>query len=70
MSGYRFTSIILAAELALPHRIRGRVFQDSVLSAAELSERLDEVQGEMGVSDPGERDEQAEETAATGKKKP
>ena len=62
--------IILAAELALPHRIRGRVFQDSVLSAAELSERLDEVQGEMGVSEMDQREEQAEETAATGKKKP
>ncbi len=62
--------IILAAELALPHRIRGRVFQDTVLSAQELSERLDEVQGEMGVSDVGDRDEEAEESAATGKKKP
>ncbi len=43
---------------------------DSVLSAAELSERLDEVQGEMGTSDMGERDEEVEESAATGKKKP
>jgi Mg-chelatase subunit ChlI len=62
--------IILAAELALPHRIRGRVFQDTVLSAEELSERLDEVQGEMGVSDMADRQEEAEEMAATGKKKP
>lgn len=62
--------IILAAELALPHRIRGRVFQDSVLSASELSERLDEVQGEMGVNDSGEQDQEVEETAAQGKKKP
>jgi Mg-chelatase subunit ChlI len=62
--------IILAAELALPHRIRGRVFQDTVLSAEELSERLDEVQGEMGVGDMGDREEEAEEAAATGKKKP
>ena len=62
--------IVLAAELALPHRIRGRVFQDTVLSAQDLSERLDEVQGEMGSSDMGEREEEAEESAATGKKKP
>lgn len=62
--------IILAAELALPHRIRGRVFQDSVLSAAELSERLDEVQGEMGASDKGQQEQEAEDSAATGKKKP
>ena len=50
-------------------RIRGRLFQDSALSAGDLSERLDEVQGEMGVSDMGEREEEAE-SAATGKKKP
>lgn len=62
--------IVLAAELALPHRIRGRVFQDTVLSAADLSERLDEVQGEMGISDIGDREEEAEEATATGKKKP
>ncbi len=62
--------IILAAELALPHRVRGRVFQDSVLSASELSERLDEVQGEMGVNDSGEQDQEVEESAAQGKKKP
>jgi Mg-chelatase subunit ChlI len=62
--------IILAAELALPHRIRGRVFQDSVLSAAELSERLDEVQGEMGASDKGQQEQEADDSAAAGKKKP
>ena len=61
--------IILAAELALPHRIRGRLFHDSALSAGDLSERLEEVQGEMGVSDTGEREEEAE-SAAAGKKKP
>ncbi len=61
--------IILAAELALPHRVRGRMFQDSSLSAGDLSERLEEVQGEMGVSDMGEREEEAE-TAPSGKKKP
>ena len=62
--------IILASELALPHRIRGRVFQDSVLSAAELSERLDEVQGEMGASDKGQQEQEADDSAAAGKKKP
>ena len=61
--------IVLAAELALPHRIRGRLFQDSALSAGDLSERLEEVQGEMGVGDMGEHEE-AEASAAEGKKKP
>jgi Mg-chelatase subunit ChlI len=62
--------IVLAAELALPHRIRGRLFQDKVLSASDLSERLDEVQGEMGISDSPDYEPEAEETAAAGKKKP
>jgi len=62
--------IVLAAELALPHRIRGRMFQDTSLAAGDLSERLEEVQSEMGVSDMGEREEETQETAPTGKKKP
>jgi len=44
--------IILAAELALPHRIKGRPFQDTALSAADLEERLEDVQSEMGMGDP------------------
>lgn len=40
--------IILAAELALPHRVKGRVFQDSAISAESLEERLEDVQSEMG----------------------
>lgn len=62
--------IVLAAELALPHRIRGRMFQDTSLAAGDLSERLEEVQSEMGVSDMGEREEETQESAPTGKKKP
>ncbi len=46
--------IILAAELALPHRIKGRPFQDSALSAHELEERLEEVQSEMGTGESAE----------------
>jgi Mg-chelatase subunit ChlI len=62
--------IVLAAELALPHRVRGRMFQDTVISAQELSERLSEVQGEVGVSELADQDEEPSEAAATGKKKP
>ncbi|HEY1408679.1 MAG TPA: ATP-binding protein [Promineifilum sp.] len=62
--------IILAAELALPHRIRGRVFQDTVLSAQDLSERLDEVQSELASSEMGDHENELEEAAPTGKKKP
>lgn len=44
--------IVLAAELALPHRIKGRPFQDTAVSAADLEERLEDVQAEMGMGDP------------------
>ncbi len=46
--------IILAAELALPHRIKGRPFQDQSVSAYELEERLEEVQNEMGGAEEGD----------------
>ncbi len=60
--------IILAAELALPHRIKGRVFQDTMVSADELSDRLTEVQNEMGTGEMGESQE-SEELTTSGKKK-
>jgi Mg-chelatase subunit ChlI len=44
--------IVLAAELALPHRIKGRPFQDTAISAADLEERLEEAQAEMSMGDP------------------
>lgn len=60
--------IILAAELALPHRIKGRVFQDTMVSADELSDRLTEVQNEMGTGETGEPQD-SEELTTSGKKK-
>jgi Mg-chelatase subunit ChlI len=61
--------IILAAELALPHRIKGRPFQDTALSAADLQERLEDAQAEMGLGDAEEQpfDEDAD-TQSTKKK--
>ena len=61
--------IILAAELALPHRIKGRPFQDTYVAAADLQEKLAEAQAEMGMGEmddrlPEEMDSQEE------KKKP
>lgn len=61
--------IVLAAELALPHRIKSRPFQDVAISTYELEERLEEAQGEWGERDSGEQPEEAEESS-TGKKKP
>jgi Mg-chelatase subunit ChlI len=61
--------IVLAAELALPHRIKGRLFQDTEINAFELEERLEQVQSEMGPGEMGEmlEDESGNETV---KKKP
>lgn len=61
--------IILAAELALPHRIKGRPFQDTAVNAYELEEQLHDVQQEMGTAEASETAEEAAETASE-KKKP
>ncbi|HFQ94434.1 MAG TPA: magnesium chelatase [Anaerolineae bacterium] len=47
--------IILAAELALPHRIKGRPFQDTYVAAADLQEKLEEAQAEMGMGETDDR---------------
>ncbi|PID84748.1 MAG: magnesium chelatase, partial [Chloroflexi bacterium] len=60
--------IILAAELALPHRIKGRPFQDTSVSAIDLEEQLEDVQSEMGMGEQGEATDD-QETAVTEKKK-
>jgi len=46
--------IILAAELALPHRIKGRPFQDTTVTAQDLEQRLEDVQSEIGTGEAGE----------------
>lgn len=61
--------IILAAELALPHRIKGRPFQDTAVAAADLEERLEDVQQEMGAGDATEPVEDDTDSSAV-KKKP
>ncbi|MEZ4642494.1 MAG: ATP-binding protein [Chloroflexota bacterium] len=60
--------IILAAELALPHRVKGRPFQEQVISSQDLQERLEDVQQEMGMSDSGEpQDEMTQESESVKK---
>ncbi len=55
--------IVLAAELALPHRIKGRLFQETALGAYDLEEQLEQVQSELGPGDTGDpiEDESGEE---------
>lgn len=60
--------VILAAELALPHRIKGRMFQDTAVSSAELEDRLSEVQSDMGDGDMGESQESQLEQSSVKKK--
>lgn len=61
--------IILAAELALPHRIKGRMFQETAVAASDLEEKLEEVQADMNIGDEGEPLDQ-EQDSDTVKKKP
>ena len=61
--------IILAAELALPHRIKGRPFQDTTISPYDLEERLDTIQSDMDGGEEGDPVEAESETADV-KKKP
>lgn len=61
--------IVLAAELALPHRIKGRPFQDTSVSAADLEEQLEDVQSEMGTGEEGEPTDEQEQSGAEKKKR-
>jgi len=61
--------IVLAAELALPHRIKGRPFQDASVSATDLEEQLEDVQSEMGMGEEGEPTDEQETSGAEKKKR-
>jgi Mg-chelatase subunit ChlI len=61
--------ILLAAELALPHRLKRQPFQDDgSISAQDLSERLERAESEFPGGDDAEMDESGEE-GATKKKR-
>jgi Mg-chelatase subunit ChlI len=62
--------IAIAAELALPHRIKRGPFQQAEVTVEELHERIENLQGEMqgdGQSEEGEQ--KSDEEQATDKKK-
>jgi len=59
--------IALAAELALPHRIRQGPFQQSEISPDELQERIEQLQGETQAA--GEPEPVPEESHSPDKKK-
>ncbi|MFN2188461.1 MAG: ATP-binding protein [Candidatus Promineifilaceae bacterium] len=60
--------IVLAAELALPHRIKSRPFQEAAINTFELEERLEEAQSDWDGSEAGERTEDSQ-VSEEGKKK-
>ncbi len=62
--------IILAAELALPHRVKGRMFQETAVSASELEDRLSEVQSDMGDGDMDGEPQELQQQQSDVKKKP
>jgi Mg-chelatase subunit ChlI len=61
--------ILMAAELALPHRLKRTPFQQSEVSLHDLEERLEQARSDSDSADttPREMDDQ---TPQTGKKKP
>ena len=61
--------IVLAAELALPHRIKSRPFQEAAINTYELEERLEEAQGDWERNDGGEQVDDSQESVES-KKKP
>jgi Mg-chelatase subunit ChlI len=53
--------VLLAAELALPHRIKSRPFQESGVNLYDLEERLEQAQSEWGSGEQGEMTEESDE---------
>jgi Mg-chelatase subunit ChlI len=60
--------ILLAAELSLLHRIKGRAFQGATINMYDLEERLEQAQSEWGSGDPGELSEDLESESSPVKK--
>jgi Mg-chelatase subunit ChlI len=63
--------IALAAELALPHRLKHTPFQQSAVGMEELAERIEQLQGQTGSSEGKEQEdgEEATEERISQKKK-
>lgn len=55
--------IVLAAELALPHRLRRGPFQRVELDLAELQERIDQIQTEVGAGEGSETESDEQDKA-------
>lgn len=61
--------IALAAELALPHRLKHTPFQQSAVGMEELAERIEQLQGQSSEGTPDDGMEEAGEERVSQKKK-
>lgn len=61
--------IALAAELALPHRLKHTPFQQSGVTADELAERIEQLEGQSVSEGPADEQNEGEEERASQKKK-
>lgn len=60
--------IALAAELALPHRIKHGPFQQTAITPEQLQERIEQLQGSSTEGEPSEESEQEPDTTDVKKK--
>ncbi len=61
--------IALAAELALPHRLKHTPFQQQGVGMEDLAERIEGLQGQTAESEPQESPDEVEEERSSQKKK-
>jgi Mg-chelatase subunit ChlI len=61
--------IALAAELALPHRLKHTPFQQSAVGMEELAERIEQLQGQSASEGQADESQQASEERTSQKKK-
>jgi Mg-chelatase subunit ChlI len=58
------TDIARAAELALPHRLRRGLFQQTEIKLADLEQRIDQIQSQASATAPGDSETEEEQEAS------
>jgi Mg-chelatase subunit ChlI len=62
--------ILLAAELALPHRLKRQPFEEAALDAGQLEDRLKKARAEAPAESPPPSPAESQQTSASVKKAP
>jgi len=60
--------IALAAELALPHRVKAGIFRQSEMGLTELQDQIEQLKGASTEGTPAEEDQETTETESAQKK--